>query len=436
MRKYLIICAALFGMSYIGHAQVGIGTKTPSESTVLDMYVKDGDRGVLFPRVYLKGLNELSPVIGKEGDLKIKGLIVFNTNSTLEGKDLSGKSEGFYVWSGTSWDRLTTRSEVIKLISDGNDSQSSEDIKAILNLLINQTISGDPLKGTSVVLYDFEKEEFYTLQKDKDGNVIKSETIDLTNPIRKAETKTLVNRGEVLSDGQKPELKESLLYDQTKLKKGQIFYEYLGEKRDANGKQIPYFMDITGDVKNIVNNNEEVRQVFEDIVNNFLQEGGNVFYGDHDDDKATDDVLYAYVENKTTGEKERKIINLTDTIREILKNEKFLKELREAVSYDITAVVTQTNVKFEGKVVNVFSSTATVNPLDAEIVGVQCPEELGVRGVNIFDIKLYSLDGKLITVGINDIKYDRGLLDFSLGNGNIYTPIKEGNYKVVVQFTK
>ncbi|MGG5510960.1 hypothetical protein ACPDHN_13500 [Myroides odoratimimus] len=57
----------------------------------------------------------------KKGDLK-KGLIVFNINASLEGKDLTGKSEGFYVWFGTSWDRLTTRSEILKLIGDNNNS--------------------------------------------------------------------------------------------------------------------------------------------------------------------------------------------------------------------------------------------------------------------------------------------------------------------------
>ncbi|MGL4584428.1 MAG: hypothetical protein ACRCVU_15785 [Flavobacterium sp.] len=436
MRKYLITCAALFGMSYIGHAQVGVGTLNPSESTVLDIHAKD--RGVLFPRVHLTNLSELDPVIGKKGDLKIKGLIVFNINPNLQDKDLAGKSEGFYVWSGTSWDRLSTRSEIIKLIEDKDGGQSIIDINAILNLLINQTKPGEPLKGTSVVLYDFEKEEFYTLYKDEKGNVTKSEVIDLTNAIRKSETKSLVNRGEVTVDGQKPDLKESLTYDQTKSKKGQIFYEYLGEKRDKDGKQIPYYLDITGDVKNIMNNNEDVKNILQETINNLITEGGNVFYGDHDNDgnAKTDDVLYAYVENKTTGQKEKKIINLTETLREIFKNETFIKELKEAVSYNISSAITQTNIKYEGKVVNVFSSTATVNPLDAEVVGVVFPDEVGVNALNIFDIKLYSLEGKLITVGITDIKYDRGLLDFSLGSGGLYTPIAAGPYKVVIQFTK
>lgn len=438
MRKYLIACAALFGMSYIGHAQVGVGTLSPSESTVLDIHAKD--RGGLFPRVHLKDLNELDPVIGKKGDLKIKGLVVFNINPNpnLQDKDLAGKSEGFYVWSGTSWDRLTTRSEILKLIGDNNSNQSLEEIWAVINQLINQTKPGESLKGTSVVLYDFDKEQFYTLVKDDKDNVVSSEVVDLTNVIQKAETKSLINRGEVIADGQKPELVKSLNYDQTKLKKGQIFYEYLGEERDKDGKQIPFYLDITGDVKKTITNNQEVQQIFEETVNKFLTEGGNVFYGDHDEDgnAVTEDVLYSYVINNMTGKREKKIINITETLREILKNENFIKELKEAVSYNISSAITQTNIKYEGKVVNVFSSTATVNSLDAEVVGVEFPDEVGIKALNIFDIKLYSLEGKLITVGITDIKYDGGLLDFSLGSGGLYTPITAGSYKVVVQFTK
>lgn len=441
MKKYIIMCTALLGMSYFGHAQVGVGTKNPSPNAVLDL-VSNGDnegknhKGVLFPRVHLTSIDELGPVSGVKGDLKIKGLIVFNTNSGLLGGDLAGVSEGFYFWNGKKWERLTTRDEVLKLIKDGGSQESVADLTAIINLLINQKKPGEPLAGTSVVLYDFEKEEFYTLVKDAKGAVVKSEVIDLTNAVRKVETKTLVNRGEVVTEGQAAVVKESVTYDQTKLKKGQIFYEYFGEKRDAAGKQIPYYLDITGDVKNIFENNEDVKNIFEKTINQFLQEGGNVYYGDHDDDAKTDDVLYAYVENKATGKKEKKVINLTETLREIFKNETFVKELKEAVTYNITSAIAQTNIKFEGKVVSVFSSTATVKPFDAEIAGVVCPEELGIKGINIFDIKLYNLEGKLITVGITDIKYDRGLLDFTLGNGDVYTPIKDGNYKVVVQFTK
>lgn len=434
MRKYLIICTALFGMSYFGHAQVGIGIKNPSESTVLDIYAKDGDRGVLFPRVHLKTLNELSPVKGRIGDMTINGLIVFNINPNLEDKKLAGKSEGFYVWSGMSWNRLSTRSEVLELIKDVDSSQNVDDIKNILNLLINQTKPGDPLKGTSVVLYDFTKEEFFTLVKDEKGNVISSEVINLTNAIRKSETKTVVNRGEVKADGQKAEVMESLTYDQTKQKKGQIFYEYLGEKRDKDGKQIPYYLDITGDVKNIVNNNEEVRKVFEDLVNKYLTEGGNVFYGDHDDNQKTDDVLYTYVENKTTGKKEKKVINLAETIRELLKNEVLTKEIRDAIGYNITDKAVTTGNKVNGKMIYIFAGLTSIEDLNAETTGVVLPSDFVNKSVDIFDIQLFNRQGVLEKTGITDVEVKGGKVNFSLGSGGFYTTLPKGEYKAVIQF--
>lgn len=434
MRNYLLICAALFGMSFLGHAQVGVGTKAPSPSTILDIDAKNGDRGVLFPRVHLKDLNELDPVIGKKGDLKIKGLIVFNINASLEGKDLTGKSEGFYVWSGTSWDRLTTRSEILKLIGDNNNSQSLEDIWAVINQLINQTKPGEPLKGTSVVLYDFDKEQFYTLVKDEKGNVVSSEVINLTNVVQKAETKSLINRGEVIVDGQKPELVKSINYDQTKLKKGQIFYEYLGEEKDKEGKQIPFYLDITGDVKKAITNNQEVQQIFEETVNKFLTEGGNVFFGDHDDDNSTDEVLYTFVMNPTTGKREKKIINLAETIREIFKHEVVTTEIREALGYNITEKAVSTGNKVNGKMIYIYSGLTSVEDFNAETSGVALPAEYNSKAIDVFEIQLYNKMGYLEKTGITDVEVKGGKIDFSLGSGGLYTSLPKGDYKVVVQF--
>lgn len=435
MRKYLILSAALFGMSYLGHAQVGIGTKNPSDSTVLDM--QSDKKGVLFPRIHLNQLDELNPVVGQKGDMKIKGLIVFNINPNLESESLAGKSEGFYVWSGSSWNRLSTRSEVKELIKElTKPNEDITEIKNVVNFLINQTKPGDPLKGTSVVLYDFEKEQFYTITRDKNGEVINTEMVDLTNPIRKAETKSLVNRGEVKVDGQAPEVKESLTYDQTKLKKGQIFYEYLGEKRDKDGNQIPYYLDITGDVRNVVTNNEDVRNVFEDIVNKFLIEGGNVFFGDHDNDQKTEDLLYAYVINKDTGKRERKVIDLGENFRELLTKETFTKEIRDAIGYNITEKAVTTGNKVKGKMIYIFAGLTYIEDLNAETGGVILPTEFANKSVDVFDIQLYDKDGTLEKTGITDVEVRGGKVNFSLGAGGLYTTLPKGEYKAVIQFVE
>ncbi|EHO07495.1 hypothetical protein HMPREF9714_02575 [Myroides odoratimimus CCUG 12901] len=63
-------------------------------------------------------------------------------------------------------------------------------------------------------------------------------------------------------------------------------------------------------------------------------EGGNVFFGDHDDDNSTDEVLYIFVMNPTTGKREKKIINLAETIREIFKHEVVTTEISEALGYN------------------------------------------------------------------------------------------------------
>ncbi len=168
------MCAALVGMSYFGQAQVGIGTKDPVKGSALE--VQSTDKGVLLPRIPLASKTTLSPIDGNAADTKIKGLIVFNTNPNLDPADKGG-SEGFYYWTGAAWTKLSSQDEIIKLIQE-NTSSSNEFIKEIVNIIVNEG-SGSALKGTSVVLYDFDKKEFYTLVKDKDGNIVTSTPIDL-----------------------------------------------------------------------------------------------------------------------------------------------------------------------------------------------------------------------------------------------------------------
>ncbi|MFM9403712.1 hypothetical protein ACKLNQ_17550 [Myroides odoratimimus] len=174
MKKYIIMCAALVGMSYFGQAQVGIGTKDPVKGSALE--VQSTDKGVLLPRIPLASKTTLSPIDGNAADTKIKGLIVFNTNPNLDPADKGG-SEGFYYWTGAAWTKLSSQEEIVKLIQE-NSSSSTEFVKEIVNVIVNEG-TGSALKGTSVVLYDFEKKEFYTLVKDKDGNIVTSTPIDL-----------------------------------------------------------------------------------------------------------------------------------------------------------------------------------------------------------------------------------------------------------------
>ncbi|XLL71794.1 hypothetical protein QCB52_15025, partial [Myroides odoratimimus] len=66
------------------------------------------------------------------------------------------------------------------------------------------------------------------------------------------------------------------------VKKGEIFYKYNNEDK---GEQ---FINMTADIISSINNNEEVKNA----LTNVLNQGGNVYFGDHDNDAATDNVFY------------------------------------------------------------------------------------------------------------------------------------------------
>ncbi|MGG5510961.1 hypothetical protein [Myroides odoratimimus] len=53
------------------------------------------------------------------------------------------------------------------------------------------------MKGTYVVLYNFDKEQFYILVKDDKGNVVSSEVVDLTNVIQKEKLNLLLIVGKL-----------------------------------------------------------------------------------------------------------------------------------------------------------------------------------------------------------------------------------------------
>ncbi|MDM1378017.1 hypothetical protein [Myroides marinus] len=262
MKKYIITCAALFAMSYYGHAQIGIGTKTPDATTALDMsQVKN--KGVLFPQVTLADVKSVAPFTTS---LK-KGLLVYNTNTSLLG--IKGDATGFYQWNGLSWDKLVSHSEVVKLIEDSK-GESNEDLKKLIEQLVNENKDGK-FSGTSVVMYDFDKEEFYTLVKDKDGSVIKSTPINLTNAIRKAETNTFIRSVQ----GENNKTVGYLYFSEEAIKAWQkanpaIAADYVKQMKKEDG----VFMDVVGDV---TNNLEEIvkskKEFFETFIKNIK---GNV----------------------------------------------------------------------------------------------------------------------------------------------------------------
>ena len=82
-------------------AQVGVGTTTPDASSVLD--VTSIDKGILIPRISLTNVTE---TMLDGTNTAATGLLIFNTNAGVSG----GNGVGYYYFTGTQWERLSTSS--------------------------------------------------------------------------------------------------------------------------------------------------------------------------------------------------------------------------------------------------------------------------------------------------------------------------------------
>lgn len=97
MKKLLLSSFAFLLFTFTTTAQVGIGTDTPVESSMLD--IDASTKGLLIPRVAITNLNSSAPIAGTMAE----SLLVYNINSSTPGID-----KGFYYWSGSAWVKLTT----------------------------------------------------------------------------------------------------------------------------------------------------------------------------------------------------------------------------------------------------------------------------------------------------------------------------------------
>ena len=108
MKKIFLAFAIL--TSTMVFSQVGIGTNSPNQESILD--IVSTTKGVLIPRVNLTSTTlDLDGTGGNP-----KGLLVFNTGTTL--------AEGFYFWNGSEWRTVDNSTAVAPTIATLNCSNA------------------------------------------------------------------------------------------------------------------------------------------------------------------------------------------------------------------------------------------------------------------------------------------------------------------------
>jgi hypothetical protein len=91
--KHITLFALLF-CAFTVSSQVAIGTSTPAVGTLLHIEDANGRSGVLFPKVSIPDLANVSPLPAGSVD----GIIVYNTNSTTV--------QGYYFLKNNRWEPI------------------------------------------------------------------------------------------------------------------------------------------------------------------------------------------------------------------------------------------------------------------------------------------------------------------------------------------
>jgi len=98
-KKYLLL--VLICLSYMTHAQTGIGTTSPNASAKLDVFASD--KGFLPPRIALTASNVFAPITGTSS--AAAGLLIYNTATA--GTAPNNVVPGYYYWNGTAWTQIS-----------------------------------------------------------------------------------------------------------------------------------------------------------------------------------------------------------------------------------------------------------------------------------------------------------------------------------------
>jgi len=142
MKKVILLFTFLF--SIISFSQVGIGTTTPDASSVLD--ISATDKGVLVPRV---SLGNVTDTMIDGINTAATGLLVYNTNVSVTG----GSGVGFYMFNGSTWERLTTTSDAV-----GDDLGNHI---ATTSLNMNNYVISNVQRLSTVGVSDYDKLRVY-----------------------------------------------------------------------------------------------------------------------------------------------------------------------------------------------------------------------------------------------------------------------------------
>ncbi|WP_010254629.1 hypothetical protein [Myroides injenensis] len=190
---------------------VGIGTKTPSKSAQLE--ISADDKGILIPRLDLEGETTFFKAGGGDKTYNI-GMLVYHKNS--KNTDLV---EGFYSWTGTKWDRITSQSELTKVILE-TKTEMVKEIEKITEVGVPGKPGENGQPGTEadlsyMVVYSPTTDKLSYLEKKKGENgelIYEQKEITFGELVKQQETNTFFKEKKEIVEGETKETLTGYIY--------------------------------------------------------------------------------------------------------------------------------------------------------------------------------------------------------------------------------
>lgn len=251
------------------------------------------------------------------------------------------------------------------------------------------------------------------------------------------ETKTKIGKSEIVVAGTlAPFTVNNVAPAPTAVKKGEIYYEYTTETRNGEEKN---YINLTQDIITTITNNEDLKEEISNIVNNFLEGGSNVYYGYlNEADIGKPDVKQILFSVDAAGN--RTPIDISENIiNEINTNTSVQNSIKEVTKIKlVNDVAVPINTSLNGVEVfrllqGVAVTRANANtPYNMEL---NAAVDLGANATKVLNIQILDKNGSVVLNTARDIALVGGKLTFLFGNGQTITPLKEGAYDIIVEFT-
>lgn len=206
----------------------------------------------------------------------------------------------------------------------------------------------------------------------------------------------------------------------------EITYDYFNE---TSGSTAQATIDLTTDIQNLIEGNTDIQNA----ITNILNEGGNVYYGDHDDDASTPNIFYTIVNGtKTPIDISEVVVNAITNATNVQKQE-IKNQLGD--NFENTTVVNTGDTWIDGGKIyrGIFDATVTGGSANVSAVTLTGGTIGNVIGIKI----LNATTNQIINTATTDVALATDSLTFRIGTGNMYNVLSDVDLdiKVIVEYS-